>query len=143
MMLTARLSVYLFKIGQKLHKGERVDALMKCPECDFWVHDMTEEQKDQHILITQRIYNNRRKYKDIEYAVVGCEGYWIVDPQSLGLPRGNWSPTWEIIKKRLALYAEDRLGWDLEKLALEEDNKAELAGVINEDDKLDTGEKAD
>lgn len=102
MMLTPRLSVYLFKIGQKLHKGQRVQALMKCPECDTYAHRLMEAGDTAHVIIKQRIYNNANRYKDIEYVVVGCEGYWVVDPVTLGLPRGNWEPPYEIIKNRLA-----------------------------------------
>jgi hypothetical protein len=141
MRLTPRLSAYLFKIGQKLHKGERVQALMKCPECDRLVSDMEDHQQDQHIIITQRIWNNNRKYKDIDYVVVGCEGYWVVDPKTLGLPRGNWWPTYEVIKRRLAEYAKREKGWDIDALALEEDNRTELAEHIEADDKLDEDDK--
>lgn len=141
MMLDARLSVYLFKIGQKLHRRERVDALMKCPECDTYAHRMEDDQKDRHVIIVQRIFNNNNKYKDLEYVVVGCEGYWVVDPKSLGLPRGNWWPTYEVIKRRLAEYAKRAKGWDIDALALEEDNRKELAEYIQADDKLDDDDK--
>lgn len=102
MMLTARLSAYLFKIGQKLYRGEYVPALMVCPECDTKAADMGLDHADQHILIDQKIYNNNNKYKVIRYVVVGCEGYWVVDPAKLGLPRGNWQPLVEVIKEQRA-----------------------------------------
>lgn len=102
MMLDARLSVYLFKIGQKLHKKERVEALMKCPECDTKVSRFTSEEADRHIIIQQRIWNNNQQFKDLLYVVVGCEGYWVVDPETLGLPRDNWQPLYEVIKKQRA-----------------------------------------
>lgn len=132
MLLTARLSAYLFKVGQKLHKGEYVEALMKCPECDTEVVDFTQEQADQHVVIMQEIGD-----KKLYYCVVGCEGYWVVDPSTLGMPRGNWCPTHEIIKKRLAKYAEQKLGWDIEKLPLEADNAEELVEVMGNDKALD------
>jgi hypothetical protein len=141
MMLDSRLSVYLFKIGQKLHRKERVEALMKCPECDRSFNRMEEDQRDRHVFIIQRIYNNARKYKDIHYVVVGCEGYWVVDPKTLGLPRGNWWPTYEVIKRRLAKYAKDKKGWDIDALALEEDNRKELAEEIEADTELDASDK--
>jgi len=141
MRLDARLSAYLFKIGQKLHRKERVEALMKCPECDRLVSEMEDHQQDQHVIITQRIYNNNRKYKDIDYVVVGCEGYWVVDPQTLGLPRGNWWPTYEVIKRRLAAYAKGAKGWDIDKLALDEDNRKELEEDIQANPSLNDSDK--
>lgn len=102
MMLDPRLAVYLFKIGQKLHRRERVHALMKCPECDTYAHHFTPEQAAKHVMIKQRIFNNNRKYRDILYCVIGCNGYWIVDPETLGMARGNWEPLYEVIKRQLA-----------------------------------------
>lgn len=141
MHLDARLSVYLFKIGQKLHLGERVEALMKCPECDRSFNNWDEATEDTHIVIKQRIWNNNRKYKDLYYCVVGCEGYWVVDPKTLGLPRGNWWPTYEVIKRRLAEYAKKEKGWDIDTLALEKDNRTELTKHIQADDTLDDSDK--
>jgi len=102
MQLTPALAAYLFKIGQKLHKGERVEALMKCPECDTFTHRFTEEEADRHVTITQRIWNNNGRYKDIEYTVVGCEGYWVVNPDTLGITMPNWTPLYEVVKKQRA-----------------------------------------
>jgi len=102
MMLDARLSVYLFKIGQMLHQGKYVPALMKCPECDTLVRDMGPDQVNEHVVIEQRIYNNNNKYKIIQYVIMGCEGYWVVDPEKLGLPRKNWTPLVDVIKEQRA-----------------------------------------
>lgn len=138
MLLTARLSVYLFKIGQKLHRGEYVEALMRCPECEIEAVDFTHEQAEAHVVIRQKIESSK-----LYYVVVGCEGYWTVDPKTLGLPRGNWSPSFEILKKRLDLYIAE--GKDFSRIDDEEvteSNKAEIAAVINMDDRLDFGEKA-
>lgn len=94
MLLTPRLAAYLFKIGQKVHRKEYVSGLLKCPECDIEVVDFTQEQADQHVVIKQDLGKG-----SLYYVVVGCEGYWTVNPETLGLPKGNWMSMLDQITK--------------------------------------------
>lgn len=137
MLLTPRLSAYLFKIGQKLHRKEYVPALMKCPECGNSVND-SDFSYDAHIIIKQQIGE-----KILKYVVVGCEGYWTVDPKKLGMKRGNWEPVWEIIKKNLDYYIKEPKTFAEPIDEVIEDNKAEVAAIINMDGRLNYQEKAD
>lgn len=136
MLMTLRLCAYLTKIGQKLNRGEYVEALMKCPECDKEFTNWDEVNEDTHIVIKQKIGDT-----ELYYCVVGCEGYWVVDPKTLGLPRNNWSPTWEIVRKRLEKYAVEKLGWDAQRKPLE--LTAAMADDIQADPDLDDDYKAD
>lgn len=136
MILTPRLSVYLFKIGQKLHRGEYVGGLMKCPECDTEVTEFTTEQADQHVVIRRDIGD-----KALFYCVVGCEGYWTVDPETLGLPRGSWQPSYEIIRERIAKLAKEKLGWDIDTMGIDDKNRDELSAIVTSHPKLTEEQK--
>jgi hypothetical protein len=137
-MMTPRLAAYLYAIMRKVKKGEYVEALMKCPECDQEIANWDDATRDTHIVIKQKIGDTK-----LYYCVVGCEGYWIVDPRTLGFERGNWSPSWEIIKKRILSYAEDKMGWDLAKLSLEPDNAEELIEHMKGNTELDDVDRED
>lgn len=136
MILDTRLAVYLFQIGRKLNKGEYVEALMKCPECDKEFTTWDDATEDDHIIIQQKIGDTK-----FYYCVVGCEGYWVVDPSTLGLPRGNWSPTWEIVRKRLEKYAVEKLGWNAQREPLE--ITPDMADKIQADPGLDPAYRDD
>lgn len=47
----------------------------KCPECA----EVVDEALDP---ATHTVMDG--------YVIVGCEGYFVVDPELVGLPRGNW-----------------------------------------------------
>jgi hypothetical protein len=139
MLLTNTIAVYLFKIQQKISKGEYVKALMKCPECGVQAVEFTNDEDDKHIVIRQKIGDKR-----LYYVAIGCQGYLTVDPQSLGMPRRNWQPVWEILKQNLGYYIKEPKTYapvPFEEVT--EDNKAEIAKVINRDGRLNPGEKAD
>lgn len=61
-----------------------------CPECG---RDVTELWDEDHAMVGP-------------WVAIGCEGYWTVDPASVGLDRGNWSDAtgeapseeWEIME---------------------------------------------
>lgn len=82
-MLNARLAVYLFRIQQKVQKGEYIDAPMICPECSEDAEKL--QHSADHIIFTQK-----EEGVDLYYVALCCEGYWAVDPQVAGLSRGNW-----------------------------------------------------
>lgn len=138
MLLTPRLAAYLFKIGQKLQKGEYVEGLMRCPECDTDILSWDQANDGGHVVIKQKIGD-----QELYYCVVGCEGYWIVDPRTLGLPRGKWMPSFEIIKKRLVKHAKDKWEVDIEKTPLDTPLRRQLANEVKRDTTLDPVERED
>lgn len=68
-----KVAKYLAHAIVGLHAGT-ASAPTRCPECGRY-------PDDDHVLIT---VNNRT------CVVIGCEGYWTIDPATIGLPRGNW-----------------------------------------------------
>lgn len=143
MLLTPRLSLYLFQIGRMLHKKTYIPALMKCPQCGISASEFTAEQADRHVSIRQTISSKNGPSKGFYYVVVGCEGYWTVDPLKLGLSRGNWEPVWAVIKKNLEYYIKEAKQYTPDPFEeVTEENKAEIAAVINRDGRLNPGDKA-
>lgn len=137
MLLNNRLVVYMFKVQQKISKGEYVSGLMRCPECGIATDEFTAEDEDRHVTILQKIQG-----KPLYYVVVGCEGYFTIDPKKLGMPRNNWQPVWEVIKKTLSYYISEAKTYSPAFAQVTEDNKPDIAAVINRDGRLNAGEKA-
>jgi hypothetical protein len=136
MLMTNRLAIYLFKIQQMVSKGQYVNALMVCPECRQDAEDIRHDA--DHIVIGQKI-----EAETLYYVIIGCEGYWTVDPKKVGLKRGNWEPVYEVIKKNLDYYIREPKTYAPAFDEVTEDNKADIAKVINRDGRLNPGEKAD
>src|SRR3546814_13253239 len=55
----------------------------KCPECDQSVYGERFNPADHWILLDTK--------RDDLVVVIGCEGYWIVNPASVGIQNENWS----------------------------------------------------
>lgn len=51
-----------------------------CNECGDHMETGT---ADDHVIVVDRDEN--------QLVLIGCEGYWHLDPVAVGLPRGNWS----------------------------------------------------
>lgn len=70
---------YLDEVNDRLESllTRFADRRHRCPECDS---DIDPACPDDHVFVGDLV-------------VIGCEGYHIIDPQLLGLPRGNWSPS--------------------------------------------------
>jgi hypothetical protein len=56
----------------------------RCPECDSDFADLDEAHEDtDHIIITTT--------SDTTAVVVACEGYFVIDPNLVGIDSPNWS----------------------------------------------------
>lgn len=128
MMLNNGLAVYLFRIAQAVKKGQHVNAPMVCPECSKDAEYVKNEA--DHIVICQS-----EKGVDLYYVIIACEGYWTVDPNDYGVPSENWQGLTDIeeLDFRLAPYAKATLGWDIDSLPMDRDNKRELGMAIKRD----------
>lgn len=50
-----------------------------CPECgDEVTNDIT-----AHVVIIDR--------EETQFVIVGCEGYWVINPEIIGMDREGWS----------------------------------------------------
>ncbi len=54
----------------------------RCPECG---EQQTYRDNDDHIVIVRNATGEL-------VVVVGCEGYWVVDPALAGIDAPNWQP---------------------------------------------------
>ena len=54
----------------------------RCTECGVHALVMSAEQRDAHVLIEDA-------FGEL-WVIVGCEGYWLVDPALVGMDRGAW-----------------------------------------------------
>lgn len=132
MMLNNRLAVYLFRIAQAVKQGKYVNASMVCPECEKNAEDIRHD--GEHIVICQK-----EEGVDLYYVVIGCEGYWTVNPNDYGVPSPNWTSPADYLDKpepdetNLATYANYALGWKIDELPMDEDNKRELSQTIHSD----------
>jgi hypothetical protein len=92
MLMTNRLAIYLFKIQQMVSKGQYVNALMVCPECGQDAEKVTHDA--DHIVIGQKTGG-----ETLYYVIIGCEDYWTVNPNELGIDSPNWEPVYEVFKR--------------------------------------------
>lgn len=57
----------------------------RCPECDSDFADLDEAYEDaEHIIVLTTA--------DTTAVIVGCEGYYVVDPNLVGIDCPNWEP---------------------------------------------------
>jgi hypothetical protein len=86
MLIDTRLAGYLFAVAEAVQQG-RANELGRltstCPECGS---RPTVAEPDGHILVALEV--------DRVAVVVGCEGYWVINPAKVGVPAPNWQP-WE------------------------------------------------
>ncbi len=60
----------------------RTEIPSKCPECEEL---MDLNNASEHVVLVGVAPLVTR-------VIIGCEGYWTVDPARVGLLRGNWQP---------------------------------------------------
>lgn len=80
----ARTGTYVAAVSTALDDPE-VDSSgfglrQTCTECDTHVDAMTEAERGAHEIVEL----------EERWILVGCEGYWLVDPAAVGMVRGNW-----------------------------------------------------
>ncbi|MGX9924162.1 hypothetical protein ACWIG4_30410 [Streptomyces sp. NPDC002248] len=85
----ARLWTYLtrardFALTVPSYEGEK-----RCPECDSknWADA-------SHIWVTPPVNHHT---DEAPILLMGCEGYWVIDPLILHMPRENWTPLFKEI----------------------------------------------
>jgi hypothetical protein len=85
MILTQKLITYLTAIQSKVLKGEPINAPDYCPECGN--SGSAVKHNSDHLII-----EDFRDGALVAFVLICCEGYWTVNPEIAGLPRGNWAP---------------------------------------------------
>lgn len=81
---TERLVQYMNAVNEVLaSSGNNVMTTSTCLDCDTHVDAMGDNW------LAHRIMTNGANAKTA--VVVGCEGYWHIDPNAVGMSRGSWS----------------------------------------------------
>lgn len=90
MLIDTETARYLVAVGTALEANHltTADLTVVCPECNEVLE--TRFADGSHIVMdTPHIMDEDAGYESFAL-VVGCEGYWLIDPAKVGLPRGNW-----------------------------------------------------
>lgn len=88
MELTPEAIQYMAKVVAALVEGTLLayDRTNRCPECEEVVEPLN---PSGHMIWVSRSPSERTTVDDV-VIVIGCEGYWVVDPAAVGLPRNQW-----------------------------------------------------
>lgn len=80
----------------------------RCPECGTAVADMNESERYEHGIWTGTLITELGSDQEwltepnASVVVVGCEGYWTINPAWVGIVRPNWQPderkTWHEVE---------------------------------------------
>lgn len=73
---------YLIKVNEALGQGAELVVTTSCTECGL---DMKSPMFNpaEHWVLPSAVQGT-------DVVVIGCEGYWQVEPASVGLENGNW-----------------------------------------------------
>jgi hypothetical protein len=85
MLIDRHTADFLTKAIRALDLGKtEIPVTNRCPECGETVDTYLEAASaiDGHIVY--------RTTADTYVILIGCEGYWCVNPELIGLPRGMW-----------------------------------------------------
>ena len=79
----AEMAAYLEAVNATLSKpGHSVMTTTRCTECDMDLSEMTAETLSHWVMLDAA----RGEY----VVVIGCEGYWLVNPNDVGIHSPNW-----------------------------------------------------
>lgn len=85
MIVTRETAQYVLAIANMAASKGLPDEVMtrRCPECGML---MEYTENDEHIVIPNQWDNAT------VILVVGCEGYWVIPPDVVGILKPDWSP---------------------------------------------------
>jgi hypothetical protein len=87
-LFDAQTADYVARVAVAFQAGELSPNAM-CAECGItFVHRLPAAEGGDHILI-ESIGSDGTGTGEL-LMVIGCEGYWHINPQAVGLPRGHW-----------------------------------------------------
>jgi len=106
----------------------------RCPECGETVENMDGDAALEHRIwagiLTTELAADEDWLTELgaTVVVVGCEGYWTIDPALVGMPRPSWQPSdstewfevdgaWVTADLSLAVTVEDDKTWTLRDLS--------------------------
>lgn len=90
MILDLANAEYIALVAAKFQAGELAPNAT-CAECGVTIDARARLAAEDvgHIMI-QRTEGDPMTGTDQFLMVIGCEGYWHINPEAVGLPRGGW-----------------------------------------------------
>lgn len=84
MIVTLELATYLDRATRAINEGKiEIPLTNRCPECEkMFAAYLEAADADGHLIM--------QTTADTYAVLVGCEGYWTVNPALLGMPGNNW-----------------------------------------------------
>lgn len=84
MIVTLELATYLDKVTKAIDSGKGdIPLTNRCPECGEKIDTyLSAAGGDPHLVM--------QVTSDTFAVLVGCEGYWVVDPAQIGMPNPMW-----------------------------------------------------
>jgi len=84
MIITRETATYVKYAIMAIDLGKvEIPLTNRCPECGETIDTyLSAASDDPHL-----VYQNT---SDTFVILIGCEGYWVVNPELIGLPRGEW-----------------------------------------------------
>lgn len=94
MFMDYRLAMYLMGVEGALEEERVPDRYLTnvCPECGDTIDTWDAATRDVHVVTNTANDGDPKVYA----VVVACEGYWVINPEVVGLPRDNWQDWTEV-----------------------------------------------
>ncbi len=78
----ARIEAYVAAVTSRIVTADGRETIERwltprCPECEHDAEDMSDSDLAAHIIIDG-------------FVVVACEGYWVIDPNAVGIDSDSW-----------------------------------------------------
>lgn len=93
-VIDLKTATYLVGVGNAIREGRVPEKYLTdmCPECGLLCTWSLGE--DPHITMPAKEYDTISARSDANdwqvYVVVGCEGYWAINPRDVGMPSESW-----------------------------------------------------
>ncbi len=83
MLVTIETAQYVYNVVTALASGKTFPQMTnQCPECDSRV-DLSDDL--DHI-----VFDTNPEDRDALVIIVACEGYWMIDPNAVGIVSEGW-----------------------------------------------------
>lgn len=95
MIIDPKTAKYLLRVTEALRDGKIENPKIRtCPECDVPYHadEYFDADRDGHVIFVPGFGDPIEATRGRDFTLlIGCQGYWLIDPSLVGLPKGNWS----------------------------------------------------
>ena len=86
-LLPPDIREYFMRIEAAIQAHVKLPLTEVCPDCGEWIATVDGD----HVTVLAP-FDGASKSASKLAVVIGCEGYWTINPELVGLPHGNWQP---------------------------------------------------